>query len=54
MQNSLLPPGFFIFIKVSAVAGFFAAGALIVALIYKGFKKVFGEDEVKNTAGFLL
>ncbi|OGM23489.1 hypothetical protein A2865_02375 [Candidatus Woesebacteria bacterium RIFCSPHIGHO2_01_FULL_39_17] len=48
MQNSLLPPGFLIFIKVSAVAGFFAAGAFIVALAYKGFKRVFGEEKAKK------
>ena len=48
MQNPLLPPVFLTFIKVTAILGFLSAGALIVALVYKGFKKVFGEEKAKK------
>lgn len=47
-EFDLLPSGFYTFIRVTAVLGYFAAGAFIVGLVYKGFKKVTGEDNVKR------
>ena len=46
--TELLPPGFYIFAKFSAVLGFFTAGAFIVGLSYKGFKKLVGDEKAKK------
>ncbi len=46
--GGLLPSDFITFIKVAAALGFFSAIALIVAIEYKGFKKVLGEEIAKK------
>ena len=42
ISSGLLPPEFLSIVKATAVMGFFTAGAMIIGLAYKGFKKVLG------------
>lgn len=46
--GGILPPEFLGFVRLAALLGFFAAEALIVALAYKGFAKVFGEEKAEK------
>ena len=46
--GGILPAEFLTFIQASALLGFFAAQALVVALVYKGFVKLFGEEKGKK------
>ncbi|KKR30617.1 MAG: hypothetical protein UT61_C0004G0044 [Candidatus Woesebacteria bacterium GW2011_GWA1_39_8] len=48
ISGGLLPPEFLSIVKATAVMGFFAAGAMIIGLAYKGFKKVLGEEMARE------
>ena len=55
MQTSdILPPEIYKIVKVAAITGLFAAGAMIIGVAYKLYKFILGEEKAKKYRMYFL